>query len=324
MNASDLVSLLACPACLEGGLRGDVPREGDGELTCDRCGATYPVRDGIPILLPPGFDVKHAHDELDHAYGAAHKGLQAGYYDRGVAEEFEIERPHGAPEAYRWLLGEKFRRSVALLPPLAGATVIDACCGSGMDAEMLARRGARVIAVDISEGCAIRARERARRRGLDYLVVVGDVEHLPVRTRAASIGYVHDGLHHLADPERGMRELARVSRDAVSITEPADAFGTAVAVRLGLALDRENAGNRVARLRPDAATELLQREGFHDVTPQRYFMYYPHEPGGVMRAVSHPLALPAYRGAARLADALIGRRGNKLQITARRRLAAAA
>ncbi len=316
VGGNDLRDLLTCPVCRDSELAGIEHEIDDGAWTCRRCGASYPVRDGIPILLPPGLDVAAVHDELDHLHG--HKGQQAGYFDRGVAEEFEVNRPHGAPRAYAWVLGEKFRRSVALLPPLQGKTVVDACCGSGMDAEFLARRGARVLAVDLSEGCARRARERARRFGLDYLTVVGDVEHLPVRTGAADVSYVHDGLHHLEDPLVGVRELARVASCAVSINEPADAAGTQLAVRLGIATNREDAGNRVARLRPELVREELRALGFSART-QRYLLYYKHEPGTLMRLASRPVGDVAYRSAVRLTDAALGRWGNKLQVTAVRR-----
>jgi SAM-dependent methyltransferase len=304
----DLLRLLVCPACRDGELIG-----ADGALTCSLCQGEYPVRDGIPILLPPGFDASHVHDEIYHIH--QHQHGQAEYFDRGVAEEFEIERPNGAPEAYRWLIGEKFRRSVEHLPALAGATVVDACCGSGMDAELLARVGARVIAVDISEGCARRARQRAERSGLDYLVVVADAEHLPLRDGAADIGYVHDGLHHLAEPMLGVRELARVARRGLSINEPADALGTAVMVKLGVSQTWEDSGNRVARLRPEEVAEELARDGF-EVFAGRYLMYYKHEPGAVMRLASSPLLRRAYRGAVTAANAALGRWGNKLQVTA--------
>jgi ubiquinone/menaquinone biosynthesis C-methylase UbiE/uncharacterized protein YbaR (Trm112 family) len=309
----DLLRLLVCPDCRDGELIGLDARMVDGDVRCSLCGAAFPVRGGIPILLPAGFDSLHVHDEIDHIH--EHKHQQADYFDRGVAEEFEISRPNGAPEAYRWLIRQKFRRSVAHLPPLGGALVVDACCGSGMDAEMLAREGARVIAVDISEGCAQRARARAQRYGLDYLVVVGDVEHLPVRDGAADIGYVHDGLHHLADPAIGVRELARVAKQAVSVNEPADAVGTAVMVRLGISQAWEDAGNRVARLRPKDVSRELASEGF-DVVAGRYLMYYKHEPGRIMRLASRPGARVASRALVALADATFGRWGNKLQVTA--------
>jgi SAM-dependent methyltransferase len=307
----DLRTLLACPACY-GDLAGWRDDASSYELRCGGCGATYDVRDGIPLLLPPGFDATHVHDELDHAHD--HKHQQATYFDREVAEEFEIERPYGAPDAYRRTLEDKFRRGIGGLD-VAGATVIDACCGSGMDAEMLERAGARVLAVDISEGCARRAQERARRHGLTYAVVVGDVERLPVRARAAEIAFVHDGLHHLSDPMSGVRELARVASRGVSINEPAEALGTRIAVRLGLSIDYEGAGNRVARLRGDDVARELARAGF-EATTSRYLAYYRHEPGAFMRAASRPIAREAYRVALAAANASIGRWGNKLQVTA--------
>jgi uncharacterized protein YbaR (Trm112 family) len=40
-----VVDQLACPACL-GGLRLD-----EGKLVCALCGRTYPIVDGIPVLI---------------------------------------------------------------------------------------------------------------------------------------------------------------------------------------------------------------------------------------------------------------------------------
>lgn len=304
----DLMALLVCPSC-----HADLRREA-ASLQCSACRAVYPVRAGIPILLAPQA-LHQDHDEIDHHH--EQKAGQAAWFDRHTAEEFEIERPHGAPGAYRWLLERKFERSIASLPPLAGRTVVDACSGSGMDAEMLASRGAQVLAIDISHGAALRAAERARRHGLRYTVAVGDVERLPLRDRSVDIAYVHDGLHHLVDPARGVAEMARVASNAVSINEPADAFITSIAVKLGIALRREHAGNLVARLGPRAAAPL-HHAGF-DVLQRRYFMYYRHEPGTVLRSASRTRAAAlAYRAAARATDALVGRWGNKLQLTAMR------
>jgi SAM-dependent methyltransferase len=312
MTSAPLQDLLACPACREGELRGSGLERGDGEIECLRCDARYEAREGIPVLLPPGAAAAGEHDEIDHL--CAHKRSQAEYFDRRVAEEFEIERPRGAPRAYGWTLEEKFRRSVAFLPSLRGLAVVDACCGSGMEAELLARIGARVLAVDISFGCAARAQERARRRGVDYTVVVGDVERLPVRKGAVDVAYVHDGLHHLREPLAGVRELARVAKLAVSINEPADALATRIAVRFGLALREEEAGNPVMRLRPDDVRSELERAGFR-VRVRRYALYYRHQPGQVMRMLSRPGMFELYRATVRLGNAFAGRFGNKLQVT---------
>jgi SAM-dependent methyltransferase len=150
---------------------------------------------------------------------------------------------------------------------------------------------------------------------------VGDVEHLPVRSATVDISYVHDGLHHLSDPAIGLREMARVARRAISINEPAEALGTTLAVKLGIALEREDAGNRVARLRPENVARELAAAGF-EARAQRYLTYYKHEPGAAMRLASRPMLRTVYRGAVTAADRAIGRWGNKLQVTAVRKRAA--
>ena len=283
--------LLTCPVCLA------TLRFSNGSAVCRGCEETFAVVDGIPVLLV----------EAD-----AHKRRQAAFFDEEADDEFEIERPRGAPELYRWLLDEKFRRSVEGIEPLlAGATVVCVCAGSGMDAEFLARAGARVIAVDISLGAARRTAERAARHDLPITPVVADVERLPFATRSVDVAYVHDGLHHLESPTAGLREMARVARVAVSVTEPARAAVTAVAVRLGLALAREEAGNRVARVTPRALARELAALGFERTRARRYAMYYLHEPGRVMRALSRPSLLPLAKGAFTVANRLAGRFGNK-------------
>jgi len=56
VNSNDLRDLLTCPVCRDSELVGLEHELNDGALTCGRCGASYPVRGGIPILPPPGFD----------------------------------------------------------------------------------------------------------------------------------------------------------------------------------------------------------------------------------------------------------------------------
>lgn len=292
-----LRELLACPAC-----RGPLAWS-ERECHCDACGAAFRVEDGIPILLPPA---------------AADRTLsQAAFFDSHGDPEFETTRPHGAPELYAWLLREKFRRGIGGLERLLpGAVALTVCGGSGMDAEFLARAGARVISSDASLGAARRARERARRYGIEVLSVVADATRLPFADRAVDVAYVHDGLHHLEQPLLGVAEMARVAAKAVSVTEPAQAVATAVAVHLGLALERERAGNRVARIASGEIVAALETQGFHVLGAERYAMYYRHEPGRAVRRLSAFPLLPLARGAFRLANLVLGGIGNKLAVRA--------
>jgi uncharacterized protein YbaR (Trm112 family) len=42
-----LLDILVCPACRES----VAPLAGDAGIACRGCGRTYPVRDGIPVML---------------------------------------------------------------------------------------------------------------------------------------------------------------------------------------------------------------------------------------------------------------------------------
>lgn len=294
MTLDDVLGLLACPGC-----RAPLART-DEALDCTACSRVYAVRDGIPHLV---------------AGADGHKQAQSAWFDERTEEEFEITRPFAAPAFYRLCLERKFRRATrALRPDLSPALVV--CGGSGMDAHFLAAAGARVITSDLSEGAARRARERARRYGLEVVSIVADVERLPFADRSVPLVYVHDGLHHLDRPEAGLAEMARVASAAVSVTEPARARATALAVRVGLALEREEAGNRVARLTLDDVAGRLRAAGFRVVEARRYALLYRHEPGPVARALSSRLLLPVARAALDAADLALGRVGNKLTVQA--------
>jgi hypothetical protein len=104
----------------------------------------------------------------------------------------------------------------------------------------------------------------------------------------------------------------------VSISEPARASVTRLAVRLGLALEREEAGNRVARLDPTDVGARLAGLGLITLSAERYAMYYRHEPGAVFRLLSRPRVLPWAVNGWRLANAIAGRAGNKLALSSRR------
>ena len=295
------LDLYVCPAC-----RGELSEAASGSvLRCAACDVDYRVVDGIPVFTTE-----------DSVSSASDKAKQAAFFDNEDSE-FEISRPHGTPLLYQHLLAEKFDRATSRLRVVAdGASALVVCGGSGMDAEFLARAGARVVSSDISLGAARRARERAARFGFSLSPVVADVEHLPFRDRAFDLVYVHDGLHHLERPLEGLGEMTRVAAKAVSVTEPARAAITALAVRLGLAQAREDAGNEVMRLTADELCSELRAAGFQVLEARRYGMVYRHHPGQVARLLSHRLVLPVVEAGSRGFNVVAGRYGNKLAVQA--------
>lgn len=279
-------------------------------LTCSGCGARFPLVGDIPVLSAL----------QDDNAGEDYKRRQIEFFD-GEAAEFEIMRPHGQPRLYRWLMAEKFRRSIrGIESHLSGATVLTVCGGSGMDAEFLARCGASVIASDLSLGAAQRAAERGRRLGLAIGAVVADVEHLPFPDRSVDIVYVHDGLHHLSDPIVGLAEMCRVARHCVAVTEPSRAAVTSLAVRMGLSISEEEAGNRVERMSAQEIRICLTDHGLRVVGADRYAMYYQHEPGSCMRFFSRRRSFWLARLAVLGFNLVLGPIGNKLSVRGMRTL----
>jgi 2-polyprenyl-3-methyl-5-hydroxy-6-metoxy-1,4-benzoquinol methylase len=245
----------------------------------------------------------------------AGRASQRHYYDEACDPEFEISRPHGCGRLYQFLISHKFHTALEVLGlDLAGRTVLELCCGSGMMSEELARRGARVTGIDLSTAAVARARERAQRYGFVAQFLVADAEQLPFPEQSFDVVAVHDGLHHLDDPYRAIREMARVTREGVLILEPAQAALTRIAVQVGIAEDVEEAGNYVYRLVPDRVAACLRQSGFGHVAWRRTLMYYPHEPFPWFRWFDHAPLFWLFRAVFRGANLLFGQWGNKLAL----------
>jgi SAM-dependent methyltransferase len=249
------------------------------------------------------------------------KSRQVDYYDHEVEDpEFEINRPHGESRLYRYLMDFKFERVIDLLGhPIHGSDVLVVCCGSGMDAEYAARRGARIVAMDISSGCLSRARVRAERYGVEYALVRGDAENLPFADDAFDYAFVHDGLHHLQAPHRAIAEMARVARRGIMITEPADANLTKLLIRAKVMKPYEEAGNDVVRFNPQVLEPLSRNLGFDRIASSRYLVKYGHPPARWWRNLDAEPLFQIARGAfLGLGLAVFGRWGNKLAFVAER------
>jgi SAM-dependent methyltransferase len=243
--------------------------------------------------------------------------LQRRFYEEDCDAEFEIARPHECGELYDYLIERKFQTGCEVLGvSLAGRTLLEICAGSGMMSEKFARAGAIVTVTDFSPAAVSRARERARRYGFSASFAVADAERPPFPDRSFDIVAVHDGLHHLENPERAIREMGRVARRAVLIMDPAKAALTRAAVKVGIAEDVEDAGNEVKRLQPRAVAGILRECGLNNVRWQRLLMYYPHVPGSMFRRFDNRAAFVVARGLFAGANLIFGRLGNKLALAA--------
>jgi SAM-dependent methyltransferase/predicted RNA-binding Zn-ribbon protein involved in translation (DUF1610 family) len=191
----EALSFLACPNC--GGkliFRADSMREDAGhimagELACAGCAVHFPIRDGVPVILPRTVEAV----KLDTASRFAEEWLHWSDLRNYYEQEF-----------LAWL---------APLTPadFAGQTVFEGGCGKGRHTALVASYGAKaVVSIDLGQSAFVAF---AHTRNLQNAhVVIGDLLHPPVRSvfdLAFSIGVVH----HLPDPAAGFASLASRVRD---------------------------------------------------------------------------------------------------------------
>jgi SAM-dependent methyltransferase len=101
---------------------------------------------------------------------------------------------------------------------IGGTLAVDAGAGTGAATAQLVRRGARVVAIDLSTSML-------RGGSTAAIGVAGDVVALPVRSGAADLAVASFVLSHLARPADGFAELGRVIRTGGAVL--ASVFGAA-------------------------------------------------------------------------------------------------
>jgi SAM-dependent methyltransferase len=99
----------------------------------------------------------------------------------------------------------------AVLGDVVGRTILELGCGSGINSILLARRGARVIAVDISHPLIEVAARRVAVNGVGNRVrfVTGSAHDLPLATESVDVVVGISVLHHL-ELDAAAEEIGRV------------------------------------------------------------------------------------------------------------------
>jgi ubiquinone/menaquinone biosynthesis C-methylase UbiE len=91
-----------------------------------------------------------------------------------------------------------------------GQRVLDLGCGSGVFSTLLARKGGRVTAVDLTEAGVRMAAQTAKEQNIALEVVRADAEKLSFRDAAFDFIYSWGVLHHTGNMEASIGEVGRV------------------------------------------------------------------------------------------------------------------
>ncbi len=157
--------------------------------------------------------------------------------------------------------------------PAVGEPAVDVCTGTGGAAVELARRGARVIGLDLAEGMLRRAGNK--RNGFatsgGALFARMDARRLAFPDRSFSLVTCSMALHEMAEPEREqvLREISRVANDRVVIAEYHVPQGVAggLLFRLGRFFEYLESDDFERFVRTDLRARL-ERVGFHVGRPR--------------------------------------------------------
>jgi SAM-dependent methyltransferase len=99
-----------------------------------------------------------------------------------------------------------------VLGDVAGKDILELGCGAAQWSIALARLGARPIGIDLSERQLEHARRLMAEAGLDFPLIHGSAEHVPLPDASFDIVFCDHGAMTFADPYRTVPEAARLLR----------------------------------------------------------------------------------------------------------------
>ena len=190
MTIEDFYSLLCCPAC-KGALQ---LRNAGAQFYCPSCAFTFPIVDGIPVLMP--CNVIENMDRLFGRYWDSEERAQS--YDTEV-EGSDIFGVHNHISELRGLMHHIESGKLDL--------VLDAGCGNG---RFLAALPAGTLSIGLDASLNLLRITRRKRRGQFH--VCAELEHLPFRDAQFGTVISCRVLQHLVCQRQAVYEMCRVAR----------------------------------------------------------------------------------------------------------------
>ena len=132
--------------------------------------------------------------------------VQAGDSVASFGMQWQWDSAPRTEQDLRWRVAERF----GLAPSdLSGLRVLDAGCGAGAQSAFLARQGATVTSVDLSDAIEVAARLPDLQKAS---LAQADLLKLPLADASFDLVYCEGVLQHTADAGLVLRELRRVLR----------------------------------------------------------------------------------------------------------------
>ena len=199
-----LLELLACPTCL-GKLTcvakgtsesGEIET---GNLECEQCGKSYPIKGGIPRFVPE--------DNYAASFGYQWNRFRSQQIDSVNGTEISKKR---------------FYSETGWTPDwLYGKWILDAGCGAGRFLDVASNNDCEVVGIDISNATDAARSTLVERKNVH--LVQGSIYEMPFRQHAFDGCYSIGVIQHTPEPLRSVAALPRMikagGRIAVTIYE---------------------------------------------------------------------------------------------------------
>ena len=141
-----------------------------------------------------------------------HARRNRAYWDEYAPEWVEPGRRAWASDEPSWGIWHVAEADLRVLPDVAGLDVLELGCGTAYWSAWLARRGARVVGLDNSERQLETARRFQREFGLEFALVHGSAESVPLEDASFDLALSEYGASIWADPYLWIPEAARLLR----------------------------------------------------------------------------------------------------------------
>jgi SAM-dependent methyltransferase len=170
------------------------------------------------LVGPAGEDPTQVSDGVWRAFGLARAQRSAAQITNALPMSpwfYESVWRKGAMSRFSgrsFPLSEELAEMFEAVGDVERALVVDIGCSEGLYARNLARRGARVLALDHSRAYCRKARRRAARFGVRIAVAQAVAQNIPVADGSADAIVMGGTLNEIGDRPAAIAEAARVLR----------------------------------------------------------------------------------------------------------------
>lgn len=199
------LALLACPTCrssliLQVGSNDPIET---GSLSCGRCQAKYPIKQGIPHFIQlqelTGFNQRFA--RMYNRFSWAYRSFSKIAF------------------AFIGLSEERGRREILDRIEPRSERVLEVSIGPGVNLPYLVQRTdiREIHGLDISLGQLNRCRSYIRRKGWPVELFLGNAEALPFQDKAFDAVFHIGGINFFNDKKKAIDEMIRVAKPGTRI-----------------------------------------------------------------------------------------------------------